>query len=789
MNRLWQDARVALRGFRRSPTFVVTAVLILGVGIGMATAMWTVFNAVLLRPLPVRDADRVVLLRALDLSGVEISFRPNEIDEIHRSSRTMHDVAGVVHWSSPSPIPLVDGDHSIVLAWMLVTGNLFDMLGAKPALGRLLQPTDDSTSHVIVLSYDAWRRRFNGDPSVIGHRLLLPYDGFVYTVVGVAQPGLDYPVGVEAWVPVLAGGGYPLNVVARLAPGATPAAARSEFLAAAGPVFSHDQNPVTIAGATVRTLRQGVVADTKPTLVVLTAAVGLLLLIACVNVGNLLLLRAASRACEIAVRRSLGATYADIVRQLLIESALLGLAGGLLGLGLGELARRALVALAPAQLPRLDVVRFSGAPVAAAATLALLTVLVFGVLPALTAANRPLRLDERAATTTRQRRRVRQWLVASQVSLALVLLAGAGLLLRSLERLQHLDLGYAKDHVTVVNLMMSPSDTGRAYLASVYRVVADLKAIPSVTAVSPMMFVPFVGSAMWALTWEAEGQPASETQANPTTPLEVAGPEYFRALGVPIIRGRPFLDSDRDSTPPVAIVSEAAARRYWPGQDPIGKRIRIRYDKSNWWTVVGVVGDTHLRVMRQSTPMIYVPWCQYNWQGAVAIRSTASVSQAAVRRAVADADPSLTLWSVQTMDQYLDEPLAEPRLSSLLLSTFGLVALALAAIGLYGIMASAVREQTRDIGVRMALGATPGRVRADVLRRALLVCLGGAAMGIALAVVASRVLASLLFEVSPTDPVALFGACGVLLVVAAIAAYLPASHASRVDPARALQGE
>jgi len=216
---------------------VVTAVLILGVGIGMATAMWTVFNAVLLRPLPVRDADRVVLLRALDQSGVEISFQPNEIDEFRRSSRTTHDVAGIVHWSSPSPTLLLDGDHPMVLAWMLVTGNLFDLLGAKPALGRLLQPTDDSKSHVIVLSYDAWRRRFNGDPSVIGHRLLLPYDGLFYTIVGVAQPGLDYPVGVEAWVPVLAGGGYPLNVVARLAPGATPAAARAEFLAAAGPMF------------------------------------------------------------------------------------------------------------------------------------------------------------------------------------------------------------------------------------------------------------------------------------------------------------------------------------------------------------------------------------------------------------------------------------------------------------------------------------------------------------------------------------------------------------------------
>jgi predicted permease len=411
------------------------------------------------------------------------------------------------------------------------------------------------------------------------------------------------------------------------------------------------------------------------------------------------------------------------------------------------------------------------------------------VLPSLAAANHRLRLDERASTTTRQRRRVRQWLVASQVSLALVMLAGAGLLLRSLERLQHLDLGFSKDHLTAIYVVPPTTYYTIDRMTQMGdAVMPHLRAIPGVTAVTPMMYVPFVGSGMWALVWEAEGQTASQANANPTIALEVAGTDYFRTFGIPVLRGRTFLKTDRFSAPEVAIVSELTARRYWPGQDAIGKRIRIRND-TLWWTVVGVVGDTHLREMRKPTPMIYVPWRQYYWQGVVAIRSTASVSQPAIRQAVADADPNLTLWSVETMNQYLDEPLAEPRLSTVLLSTFGLVALALAAIGLYGIVASAVREQTRDIGVRMALGATPGRVRADVLRRALLVCLGGAVVGIALAFAASRALASLLFEVSPTDPVALFGACGVLLAVAAIAAYVPAYHASRVDPARALQGE
>jgi putative ABC transport system permease protein len=787
VSRLWQDARLALRGFRRSPTFAVTAMLILGVGIGMATAMWTVFNAVLLRPLPVQDADRIVVLRALDQSGVEIAFDQSQLDALRRSSRTMREVAGIVHWPGPSAMPLVDGDRPIKLAQMFVSGNLFEVLGAQPALGRLLVPSDDWASHVIVLSYGAWRRHFNGDPSVIGHRLTDPKDHSVYTIVGVAPPGLDYPVGVDAWRPGFADG-VVVDAIARLAPGATPAAARAEFLTAARSIFNKTRYAVTIGDATIRSLRQGVVGDVRPVVMVLMAAVGLLLLIACVNVGNLLLLRVAARAREIAVRRSLGATSGDIVRQLLTESLLLAAGGGALGLGVGELARRALVAMAPRQLPHLDLVRFSGAPIAAAATLALLTVLVFGVLPVLVAANRPLRLDERAGTTTRQRRRVRQWLVASQVSLALVMLSGAALLLRSLERLQHLDLGYTTDHLTFAYIIPPAAhDTSFPWKIQMGdAIMAHLRAIPGVTAVTPTMFSPFAGSGMWTISWDAEGETASDSAASPTTAIEVAGPDYFRVLGIPIVRGRTFLDTDRDSMPLVAILSEATARRYWHGQDPVGKRIKPR-GAVHWWTVVGVVGDTHFRELRKSTPMLYLSWRQIDWQGTLAMRSTGIVSRATIGRAVAEADPSLTLWSVYTMDQVLHDDLAEPRLNTFLLSMFGLVALALAAIGLYGVMASAVREQTREIGVRMALGATPGRVRGDVLRRAFLVCLGGAVVGIGLALAASRVIASLLFEVSPTDPLALIGACVVLLAVAAIAAYVPAYHASRVDPARALQ--
>jgi predicted permease len=307
---------------------------------------------------------------------------------------------------------------------------------------------------------------------------------------------------------------------------------------------------------------------------------------------------------------------------------------------------------------------------------------------------------------------------------------------------------------------------------------------------TPVVLPPFFGPNVFTGPWEAEGQTEAQMDATPNIPMESGGSEYFRTLGIPILRGRGFSEADRENAPRVAVVSQSVARMFWPGQDPVGRRLRFRHD-SVWRTVVGVAGDIHYRVLREVTPTVFLPFRQYFWQGGFVLRTalTPAALLPSVKRAVTAGDPTATVWDLKTMDEYLAGPLAEPRLSTLVLSMFGLVALVLAAIGLYGVMASAVREQTRDIGVRMALGATPRRVRGEVLRRAMLVSLSGAAVGIVGALVGSRVIASLLFEVSPTDPVALIGACAVLLVVAALAAYLPAYRASRVDPARALQGD
>ena len=532
-------------------------------------------------------------------------------------------------------------------------------------------------------------------------------------------------------------------------------------------------------------------------LLVLTAAVALLLLVACVNVGNLLLLRATTRARELAIRRALGASYGDVARQQLVESAILAAAGGALAVPAAESLLRLLLTLAPGKLPRMDVVQLAGAPLLAAAVVTAVAVLLFGVVPALAAARgsvaSPLRLDARSGGETRGRRRVRQALVASQVALALVMLAGAGLLARSLGQLQRVDLGFVPGHLSVLDVAFPGASYDSTRLAGLGEELGRrLRSIPGVSGVTPVLIAPFLGPNVFRGRLDIEGQSQGEIDANPLVPLEVGGPDYFRTLGIPIIRGRGFADSDRKNAPQVAVVSEAVARRAWPGEDPVGKRIRYwGPDSLTWRTVVGVAGDIRYRSLRDATPSVFLPWEQGYWQGGFAVRTSGGLAAVlpAIRRELREVDPRLSLWQARTMDELLAIPLAQPRLGTLLLSGFGLVALLLAAIGLYCVMASLVRERTREIGVRMALGATPARLRRDVLRQALVVSGAGGLAGVAGALATSRLLTSLLFEVSPTDPLALLGACGLLLTVALVAAYLPARRATRIDPSHALRAE
>jgi putative ABC transport system permease protein len=809
MDRLRLDIRLALRGFRASPAFCGTAIGVLALGIGMSVAIFTVFRTVLIRKLPVVDQDRVAVMWTYREPSTDFALDPRELGDLRRSSRTMTDIAGVAHWGA-APGAIRDGDRALNLNNAYVTGNFFDVLGARAVVGRLLRSGDDdatdsprmgpSVSRSLVLSYHAWKGVFGGDSAVVGRHLADGLTGWTYTIVGVAPPGLDYPANTDVWIPIV--GGWQsytsVFVVGRLARTSSLAAARDEYLA-----ISNRAAPLLRAvGAHAETFTSAVVGNVKPIVALLTAAATLLLLIACINVGNLLLLRASGRARELAVRRALGATYGDVVQQLFVEAVLLAAGGGAAGLLVAAALVRAVPLIAPRNVPRLDEIRLAGAPVAGAIAVSALAVLIFGLMPALVAARdnlaSPLRLDARSGRETRRRRIARQTLVASQVALAMVMLGGSTLLMRSLERLEGQDPGYVSDHLAILDVTwdIARDSTAPALAKLAHRLELRLEQVPGVTAATPLVLQPLMGTGVWQIRVEKAEQHGTEWQSNPTLPADIVGAGFFKTFGVRLVAGREFTDHDDASAPLVLIVSESFARRMWPGEDAIGKRVRLpAAQESNivgangWRTVVGVAHDARLRNVRETTPIVYFPIGQGYWQGSFAVRSPAPLATLlpALRAATRDADPGLTLWNARTMGELLDRPLAEPRVSALLMSTFGLVALLLASIGLYGVMSSLVREQTREIGIRIALGATASVVRRAVLARAAIVTVSGAAIGLVVVLATSHLLGALLYDVSATDPLSLGVACAVLLGIGAVAAYLPAHRATKIDPARALR--
>ena len=810
IERLRSDLRIALRSLARSPALAVITTAILAVGIGMAIAMSTIVRTVIVQRLPVQTQQELVVLRAF-VGNHEVWLSTDDQKGFRREARTLRDVAGVGVLQVAAPSIL--GDVTYSLRSVAVSGNLFEMLGARPALGRLIRSADDATGlrHAVVLSYRAWREKFGGDSSVLGKSIGDPWDPDYhiadYVIVGVAPPGLDFPAGVDDWYtyqgdprtfPSSAG-----VTVGRLAPGATAGAARSEWLAFRERAYEQSLTRSNASGrfhitrAEVVSLADEVLGSSTTILSILSAAVVLLFLIACLNVGNLLLLRAATRSHELAVRRAVGASFGDILSTLLAEGIVIAILGGAMGFLTAEALLHALVAAAPAQLPRVDDISLAGAPVLTAALISLLATLLFGVAPGLAVARgslaSPLRIDTRAGGRTRQRRRLQQILVAAQTALAVVTLAGAGLLIHSLERLERLDLGFNPSHLSVfsVSFPIVTYDSAAKIAALGRELLPVLRATPGVTALSTVEARPFLGFDFGVIGLLHDGGSTSDTAT--AVASGIGDPDLFRTLGIPVIRGRAFLTSDDERGPPVAVVSHALAEEFWPGENPIGKRVgRLIGGTVTWRTVVGEVGDAHLRALRVATPMVYFPSEQFGgWTTTVAVRTSASFSTVLpmLRRALAQVDPRLTIWDAHSFEDLLGTQLATPRVSSFLLGAFALVALLLAAIGLYGVMAFTVREETREIGLRMALGAGPERVRRDVLSRALSTIALGAAAGLLGAVASSRVLSGLLFQVHPADPIALGAACLLLGLVALAAAYVPARRATRVDPAIALRSE
>jgi putative ABC transport system permease protein len=811
MDTLFRDVRHAVRSLRRMPGFTIAALLILALGIGMSTAMFTVFKTVLVDRLPIRAQDRVIVMHTLERSGRNLDVPYAYLAEIARDSALFRGVGGVYHLVRPQPF--MDGSAVVVLTVAGVSTNYFDVLGMSPVVGSFLRPEDGQAGAppVMVLSYAAWRRDFGGDPSVVGHSLVIPYTQERARIIGVAPAGFDYPSGTDVWraIPAEANGAQ-VDIVARLAPNVTIGTARAGLFALTQRVnpfasvpsaANHPPGSWEISGVAAQSFADTVLGGSRPPLVALTLAVGLLLLIACVNIGNLSLVRLLGRTREIAVRRAIGARSTDVVRLFAVENALLGTLGGALGVVTAVALLRIVRAAAPPQLPRVDALGSLGEPLAAAAGITLFALLLFGVLPSLMASRirsyAALRSDSRSGTESRSARRARHGLVAMQIALAVVMLSGAGLLVRTLAQLESVDLGYRSDHLSILSFTGAQSalPTAVASGEAGRQLVLRLEATPGVVAATPILSKPFIGQSLYMSKLARVEQSVTEREQNPFVPYEFGGPNYFRTLAIPILRGRGFTASDTRDSERIVVVNETLAKRLWPDQDLLGKRLVsvAGYTGDRTFTVVGIASDTRFRELRNVGPVAYFVWEQVltSFPGLLAVRTTRPLAGMlpALRAASHDVNPALVVWGAETMDQLLDAPLAQPRLSAMLLAGFSLVALLLSAIGLYGVVLSGVRRQTHDIGVRVALGAMPGDIRRLVVAQVFGLVGVGVIAGLAGALAASRLLRSMLFQVSPIDPLTLAGVCILLLAVAAVAGYLPARRAARIDPVEALRAE
>src|SRR3989454_1616314 len=790
----------ALRSLARTPGFALTAILTLALGIGLATAMFTVADTLLLRRLPVREQNRIVVLWG------EMRDRPynyplglDDAREFARQTRSLERVAFFSYYGA-GPKPIRDGDQISPLRRALVSGEFFDVLGARPTLGRTLGATDDvsGAAPVLVLSYGAWQRRFGGDPHVLGRQVLTYDDGVAYTIVGVMPQGLAYPRGTDFWAPVVPSTvPKDLYVIGRLRAGVTAAQARDEMTGFFGRTQASPWQRV-LRGV-VHPLPRLILGDTRPALIAFAAAAGLLLFITCINVANLLLVRGLARVREIAVRSALGAGRGQVIVQLLTENALLAIAGGVLGLAVAAGAVRIFVAFAPAGVPRLDEIRVNATALVGAVGITGIATLIFALAPAIISSRveleRALRSDPRHSAGRRSRRAT-EALVAGQLALALLVLSAAGLIARSLIKLERAELSFEPSHVLIGDLTLryDQFDTPAKQRALLERLLSQVRAIPGVRGASPVVAVPFSGSGGWDGKPAAEGQSKEMTDANPMLNMEVVTPDYFETLGIVVRRGRVFTDADREGAPPVVVLSESAARHYWGSDDPIGKRLRMGENFERTATVVGVVPDTRYRDLRDARASIYHPLRQSFFPYMpmkLAIRTSSPPAELvpAIRRVIAETEPGVALPSAAPFETFLEGPLAQPRLNALLLAVFACAAVALAAVGLFGAMATMVRQRTRELGVRMALGATARDLRRMVMGRGLAVASVGSVLGLLGALLANRLLAAMLYEVSPTDLATLTAGTGVLNGVAAPASLVPARATTRIDPVVALRAE
>jgi putative ABC transport system permease protein len=797
-----QDLRYAARGLWRSKAFTSAAVLTLVAGVGAVTVMFALINGVLVRPLPVHEQERLIVAwREGRTSGfAQHPFGDIEVQAVARASRLLERVAGV---SRNGVRRTVVGDGGSTYANVaLVTGGFFEVLGVNAALGRTLTTSDDreGAEQALVISSGYWQRRYGSDPAVLGRRVMI--DGRPFTIVGVMPPDLDYPTGVEIWrttMSVPTDGPFgdaarrEVNLIGRMRDGVSVAQAQSELIAINERLLVEAPTNFVQRGflPVARPFVDVVIGDARMTMLALFAAVVLLLLIASANVANLLLMRGEARRAEWALRSALGAARGRIVRQVLAESLLLSMTAGVAGAALASAALPILITIVPDGLPRVESIRIDGVVVAFAVALILVTTLLAGLVPGLLAARGDLisSLSTGAATVVGGgATRGRRVLVVGQVALAVAVLAAAGLLIRSVLRLHTIDLGIAADRLVLLELYMPPARfadrTARAQFLD--QAIVQLEGLPAVAAATPVNMAPFTDRGWDVPRIAAEGQSADEAAANPSLNLESIHPNYFSTLEIPIVRGRPFTAADRDGAVRVAIVSQDLAGRLWPGQDAVGRRLKMGPADSpaGWLQVVGVAAETRYRTVTASRPTLYMPAAQFQMTASMlVVRTSAPVERltTTARERIADVHPDVQLMQVAPFAHFLDRPFARPRFSALLLGLFGVAALSLAGVGLYAVMAAHVGQRRRELALRLALGAEASGVRRLVLGEVVRLAVPGVLIGVASAFVISRLLRGMLFEISPMDPISFASAALLLMMAAALASYAPLRRATRLD--------
>jgi putative ABC transport system permease protein len=805
---LVDSVRSSIRSLVHAPRFALTVAGVLALGIGLSTAVFTVADALLVRRLPMRDQNSLITLWAQKRGDVEhwpLDLRTAR--RFARRTRALRSVGYVAH-EGAWPVAVRDGDQLTRLRRALVSGNYFDVLGARPLLGRTLQPADDvvGAAPVAVISYDTWQQRFGGDPDVLTKRLTLAEFGITYAIVGVMPAGLEYPAATEFWAPFVPARLHrdpdttaytALDLVGRLAPGATMAGAEAELTAfyARNDASPNERDMRGVA----HPLPRVILGDVRPAVLAFGAAAALLLLLACMNVANLLLVRGLARMREIAVRAALGASRTQLVVQLLGENLVLAAIGGVLGVGVAEAAVRGFLAVAPLNIPLLDRVRLNGAALLGALGITTVAALLFGLAPAVLQSGADALAALRSGTrlsSSRRSRLAREALVSAQLALAVVVLSAAALLGRSFMNLQHAALNFDDRHLLIAELAIRYDQYGTPteQLPLVRELLAQLRVTPGIAAVSPVVAMPFSGAGGWTGHARVDGQSPAQTAKNPAFNMDVVTPEYFSTFGLRLVRGRAFTEADRAGTEPVVVISEGTARRYWPAQDPLGKHLLMGDSPGQTYTVVGVVPDTRYRALREAPPSVDFPLAQSTFPFApttLAIRTSGSPAALVptIRRVIDGAVPGVRLASAAPFDTYLRGPLAQPRLNSLLLAVFAIAAMLLAAIGVYAVMATMVRQRAHEIGVRMALGATAGDVRRMVAGRGLAMTSIGVAFGGTGALFATRAVSSLLYHVSPTDMGTLIGVVLALTAVGMLATWAPAERGARADPATALRAD